>query len=70
MTNNYTQLEIFEKSKPKRIFHRGWNGQFKSTEPTSEERLQREVFLLRNKNEELERKVSALVRYQRILLTK
>jgi len=65
----YTQFDIFGEKKESKIFRRHFNGQFASTEPTELERLQRKCFQQENKIEELERKVSALVKYQRILLT-
>ena len=65
----FTQLDIFGNANPKRIYKRDFKGRFAGNEPTNEEKLQRENFLLKNRNEELERKVIALVKYQRILLT-
>lgn len=62
---SYTQLDIFGNKKKSRIFHRGFDGRFKSTKPTELEKLQRENFYLKNKNEELERKVSSLVKLLR-----
>lgn len=66
----YIQLDIFGENKEKKIYHRDWNGRFESLspEPTLLEKLKLENFQLKNKNEELERKVLALVKYQRILL--
>ena len=69
MVRSYTQLDIFGNKKERKIFHRHFNGQFASTEPTIQEKLMRENIQLKNKNEELERKVLALVKYQRILIT-
>ena len=67
----YTQLDIFGQQTKRKIFKRDWNGRFetiKAKELTIEEKLTLENFQLKNKNEELERKVIALVNYQRILL--
>lgn len=66
----FIQLDIFGNAKPQRIYKRDRKGQFASNDPTNEENLQRENFRLKNENEVLERKVIALVAYQRILLTK
>jgi len=70
MVRSYTQIDIFGNKKEKKIYYRNFNGQFASSMPSHQEQLMRENFQLKNKNEELERKVLALVKYQRILLTK
>ena len=72
MVRSYTQYDIFGQQTKRKIFKRDWNGRFEKENPeqTLLEKLKLENFQLKNKNEELERKVLALVRYQRILLTK
>jgi hypothetical protein len=72
MVRSYTQLDIFGAQTKRKIFKRDWNGRFEKENPeqTLLEKLKLENFQLKNKNEELERKNLALVKYQRILLTK
>lgn len=65
----FEQLNIFGKIESKRIYKRNFKGEFSSAHPSENEIKERKLFKLENENEMLKRKVNALVRYQRILLT-
>lgn len=65
------QLSLFEnpeKDKKKRKYNRDHLGQFLSKEKILEEKLRHDNEWLTYQNKELERKVIALINYQRILI--